>query len=142
MKMRLCAILMLLLQVCSSALAQQKEPDPFEQHIFPPELVMQNRQAIGLTEEQKSYIKDEILRTTTRFNELQWEIQEGMERMLALVKEGVVDEQQALAQLDKLLGMEREVKRLHITLAIRIKNKLTPEQQARLQEIRKKSDHK
>jgi hypothetical protein len=38
--------------------------------------------------------------------------------------------------------MEREVKRLHITLAIRIKNKLTPEQQARLQEIRKKTDQK
>lgn len=45
-------------------------------------------------------------------------------------------EQQALAQLDKVLDVEREVKRAQIGLMVRIKNKLTPEQQAQLREIR------
>ena len=44
-----------------------------------------------------------------------------------------MNEQQALAQLDKVLDAEREIKRLHIGLAIRIKNSLTPEQRAKLQ---------
>jgi Spy/CpxP family protein refolding chaperone len=50
-----------------------------------------------------------------------------------------VDEQQVLAQLEKVLSIEREVKRAQVTLLVRIKNKLTPEQQAKLVEIRSKA---
>ena len=38
----------------------------------------------------------------------------------------------ALAQVDEVLGVEREVKRAHITLLIQIKNTLSAEQQAKL----------
>jgi len=37
----------------------------------------------------------------------------------------MLDEQQVLAQLEKLLAAEREVKRQQVTLLVRIKNKLT-----------------
>jgi len=47
-----------------------------------------------------------------------------------------VNEQQALAQLDKVLEVEREIKRLHIGLAVRLKNRLTPEQQEQLHKMR------
>jgi RNA polymerase sigma factor (sigma-70 family) len=50
-----------------------------------------------------------------------------------------VDETQALAQLDKVLALEREIKHTHIGLLVRVKNKFTPEQQARLREIASKS---
>jgi len=41
-----------------------------------------------------------------------------------------------LAQLDKVLDIEREIKRLHIGLAVRLKNRLTPEQQEQLNKMR------
>jgi Spy/CpxP family protein refolding chaperone len=41
-----------------------------------------------------------------------------------------------MSQLDKVLNSEREIKRTQISLLIRIKNKLTPEQQAQLQKLR------
>jgi len=47
-----------------------------------------------------------------------------------------VNEQLALSQLDKVLDNEREMKRAHMELAIRIKNKLTAEQQMKLQSMR------
>jgi Spy/CpxP family protein refolding chaperone len=47
-----------------------------------------------------------------------------------------VNEAQALAQLDKVLDIEREIKRLHIALAVRLKNRLTPEQQEQLHKMR------
>jgi hypothetical protein len=47
---------------------------------------------------------------------------------------------QALAQLDKVLEFEREIKRLHIGLAVRLKNRLTPEQQDQLHKMR--TDHR
>lgn len=108
--------------------------DPLAQFIFPPELVMQHQREIGLTNEQKTFLRGEIQRVTTRFNELQWQLQDAMEGLQGILKDSSVNEQQALAQLERILDTEREIKRLHIELAVRIKNKLTPEQQARLQE--------
>ena len=113
------------------------EQDPLAEFIFPPELVMGHQREIGLTDEQKTYLRGEIQRVTGRFTELQWQLQDAMEGLASLMKEGNVNEQQAQLQLDKILDTEREIKHLHIGLAIRIKNKLTPEQQSKLQEIKR-----
>ena len=110
--------------------------DPIGGNLFPPELVMQHRRELGLTDAQRAAIKDEALKASTRFTELQWQMQDEMEEMAALMKSDNVDEQQALAQLDKVLNVEREVKRTQLGLAIRIKNRLTSEQQIKLQELR------
>ena len=115
--------------------------DPLAQFIFPPELVMQHQREIGLTAEQKAFLRGEIQRVTLRFTELQWQLQDAMEGLASVMKESSVNEQQALSQLDKILDTEREIKHLHIGLAIRIKNKLTPEQQSRLQGMKRMGPH-
>ena len=60
-------------------------------------------------------------------------MQDAMEGLVSTLKGGSVNEQQALSQLDRILDTEREIKHLHVGLAVRIKNKLTPEQQSKLQ---------
>ncbi len=117
------------------------EQDPLAQFMFPPELVMGHQREIGLTDEQKTYLRGEIQRVTLRFTELQWQLQDAMEGLASVMKESSVNEQQALSQLDKILDTEREIKHLHIGLAIRIKNKLTPEQQSRLQGMKRMGPH-
>ena len=107
--------------------------DPFADAMFPPDMIMQHQRELGLTDQQKQFMRGEINRTTTRFNELQWELQDAMEALHETMKSNSVNEQQALAQLDKVLDSEREIKRLHMELAIRLKNQLTPEQQLKLQ---------
>ena len=106
--------------------------DPLGEAMFPPDMIMQHTRELGLTDEQKTFMRAEIQKTTTRFNELQWQLQDAMEALHDVMKSDSVNEQQALAQLDKVLDAEREIKRLHIGMAIRIKNQLTPEQQAKL----------
>lgn len=106
--------------------------DPLGDAMFPPEMIMQHTRELNLTDEQKTFMRTEINRTTTRFNELQWQLQDAMEALHASMKENTVNEQLALQQLDKVLDAEREIKRLHFGLAISIKNKLTAEQQAKL----------
>src|SRR5712692_4874110 len=106
--------------------------DPLGDAMFPPEMIMQHTRDLNLTDEQKTFMRAEINRTTTRFNELQWQLQDAMEALHDSMKANTVNEQQALAQLDKVLDTEREIKRLHFGLAISIKNKLTAEQQAKL----------
>jgi Spy/CpxP family protein refolding chaperone len=109
--------------------------DPFADAMFPPDMVMQHQRELGLTDDQKTFMRGEINRTTTRFNELQWQLQDAMEALHETMKANSVNEQLALSQLDKVLDSEREIKRSHMELAIRIKNKLTPEQQTKLQEM-------
>ncbi len=135
MKLKIFA-LCLLLPACQSIHAQQKPHDPIGESFFPPELVMQHQQAIGLTDEQKEFFKAELRKAQLKFTELQWQLQDEVEKMVALVKNDQVDEQQTLAQLDRVLSVEREIKRLQFMLVIQIRNKLTVEQRARLTELR------
>jgi Spy/CpxP family protein refolding chaperone len=134
----LCALLLL----AGGARAQQPDQDPIGQSFFAPELVIQHQEAIGLNDEQKTYLKTEIRQAQLKFTELQWKLQDEMEKLVSQVKQPHVDEPVALAQLDKVLAMEREIKRAQITLLVHIKNELTPEQQAKLLEIRNKSANK
>lgn len=119
---------------------QQRPPkpphDPFG-NMFPPEMVMQNQRELGLTDQQKTYLRTEIGKTSARFNDLQWQLHDAMEVLHETMKANQVNEQQALAQLDRVLETEREIKRLHMELAIKIKNNLTPEQQQKLQNLKR-----
>lgn len=138
MRTGLFCICALLLFAPGASRAQQPGQDPMGESFFAPELVIQHQEAIGLSAEQKDYFKGEIRQAQLKFTELQWKLQDEMERLISLVKQPRVDEQQVLAQLDKVLSAEREVKKEQITLLVRIKNKLTPEQQAKLTELRNK----
>jgi len=135
----LCAVVLLAAGV---ARAQQPDQDPIGQSFFAPELVIQHQEAIGLSAEQKEYFKTEIRQAQLKFTELQWKLQDEMEKLVGLVKQPRVEEQQVLAQLEKVLAAEREVKREQVTLLVRIKNKLTPEQQGKLSELRSKTGTK
>ncbi len=135
MRLIFCALCILLLSFSAVRAQQQPQPDPFAGNLFPPELIMQHQQALGLSEEQKNFLKAELRKMQIRLPELQWDLQDEMEKLTTLMKQDQVDEAQVLTQLDKVLGLEREIKRLHIGLLIRIKNKLTAEQQTRLREI-------
>jgi Spy/CpxP family protein refolding chaperone len=115
--------------------------DPFGDAMFPPDMVMQHQRELGLSDEQKTFMRGEINRTTTRFNELQWQLQDNMEALHETMKANSVNEQLALSQLDKILDAERQIKRAHMELAIRIKNKLTPDQQMKLQTMRRAPGH-
>jgi Spy/CpxP family protein refolding chaperone len=104
--------------------------DALMQNLFPPEMIMQNQRALQLTDEQRSYMMNEMQRTQQASQQIQWQLQAAMERLQSTVEQARVDERQALAALDSVLAMEREMKRLQITLLVRLKSRLTPEQQA------------
>src|SRR5260221_13923784 len=70
-------------------------PDPFGDAMFPPEMIMQHARELNLTQEQKTFMREEINRTTTRFNDLQWQLQDAMEALHETMKTNSVNEQLA-----------------------------------------------
>jgi Spy/CpxP family protein refolding chaperone len=125
----------LLLAAVPMLAAQEPEPE-FGKYLFPPELVMQHQQAIRLTPEQRTSITQGIRDFQLKVVELQWKMQDEAQKLTELVQAAKVDEAQTLAQVDRVLGIEREIKRAHMGLLIRIKNSLTQEQQVALTSMR------
>ena len=141
-KLIFCGLSIILLSFAAVGAQQQPQPDPFAGNLFPPELIMQHQQTLDLNGDQKNFLKTELRNAQTRLTELQWALLDEVEKLSDLIKQGQVDEAQTLTQLDKVLAGEREIKRTQVGLLIRIKNKLTPEQQARLREIASKTTGK
>ncbi len=124
--------------IAQAALAQEAAPpnDPIARSVLPPELIMQHQKAIQLSEAQKGAVIAEVKRAQGRILDLQWDMQRALEPLVELLAKEKVDEPQVLAQLDKVLAAEREFKRTQLTLAVRLKNILSPEQQRTLLDLR------
>ena len=137
--MKLSGVLCLLCLCLSHTFAGQAPPtDPVVENLFPPELVIQHQSEIKRTEDQRNALMAEIQKAQGRIVDLQQRLQKEMDALGALLKKDDVDEQGALAQLDKVLNEEREIKRAHLALVLGIKNKLTTEQEFKLREIKTK----
>jgi Spy/CpxP family protein refolding chaperone len=139
MKLKVYLMCMIIVLAAGRFWADEPSSDPIAEYLYPPELIMQNQQILGLTEEQKTAIQKEIQTAQSTFTQWQWKLQDQVESMVSLIKQDRVDEQKVLNQLDQILDMEREIKRTHFTLVIRIKNKLTPDQIAKLMDLKKRS---
>ena len=124
--------------VTLSAWAQQPSPeeDPIGRQLFPPDLIMAQSQRLHLDDKQRTIIKTEVQRAQSKFFDLQWETKEAGEAMAQLLQQTPIDEARVLEQADKVMAREREIKKIHLSMLIRIKNALTREQIALLTQMR------
>ena len=112
------------------------EDDPLARVLFAPELLMQHRRAIGLTDEQRDAASRLIQELQGRVVSLQWELLDEMESLNEILDAPRVDLDRALDRFSQVLDKEDEIKRVHLELLVRLKNLLTPEQQETLARLR------
>jgi Spy/CpxP family protein refolding chaperone len=130
---------LLMIALCGFALAARADgpgDDPISRAVFPPELVMKHAQEINLDERQRAAIKEEVQKMQAKATDAQFDLQGETQKLVRLIQARPVDESSVLAQVDKVLALERQVKRAQILLLVRIKNLLTEPQQAKLAELR------
>jgi Spy/CpxP family protein refolding chaperone len=96
--------------------------------LFPPDAVLRNREKLGLTDQQVEEIKSGLHEAGSKSEELQQRAALATGRLAELIAAGDVDEEAAVKLLDDLLAVEKDQKRLHLRVMIRVRNKLTPEQ--------------
>ncbi len=128
--------LVLSLAFATPAVAQDDPGKRIEAQVFPPELVMRHARAINLTAEQRKQIGDAVTSAQRELLDLQWELNDAADALAAALEAPRVDDAAALGKLDRVLDLERQVKRRQMALVIRIKNLLTSTQQTRLKELR------
>jgi Spy/CpxP family protein refolding chaperone len=122
--------------------AAQEKPgeDAFAKALFDPQLVLQHAREIGLSSEQRRTIVDAIKAIQTELVPLQLEMTEPSLDLIELLEQRRIDEAAAVAKADQVLKIENQVKKLQITLLVRIKNTLSVEQQERLTVLRKRAN--
>ena len=136
--MKTLAVLVMVALSMQAAAQQPPQQDPIAEHLVPPDLIMAHQEELGLQEKQKTAIKSEVLKAQPKFLESQWQLGEETQKMIALLRATPIDEAKVLEQADRIMALEREVKRTHLTLLIRLKNLLTPEQRKTLEQIRRR----
>lgn len=130
------AVIGMILACAGGSLQAQHVPDAMTENFYPPDLIRQAHQVIGLTAEQEDTLKSAFGKVQERITDLQQRMKEEAGKMAALSKKEKLDEKAVLAQADKVLNLERDLKRAQLELLIKIKNTLTSEQQAKLRELK------
>lgn len=111
--------------------------DPIGRLLFPPDRVLGHAQELGLDDAQRKGIRAELQKAQPKFLDLQLDIQAEVEKMTQLLQERPVDEAKVMAQLDRVLAIEKEAKKTQIALLVRIKNLLTPGQQTKMSALQR-----
>jgi hypothetical protein len=112
--------------------------DPMAETLYPPDLLLNHAKEIGLDEQERQSIETQVREHRQRFVAMQQSLQQRMAGLGEILRRDHPDEQEAIAQLDQVLDAERQIKHMQLDLFISIRNQLTPEQQARAREIRRK----
>jgi Spy/CpxP family protein refolding chaperone len=116
--------------------APKPEADPFASVLFPPELIMQHARAIRLTDEQRTSITRLIEQLQGRVIGMQWQLAEQVQALRETLGRTRVDQDRAIDQLNAVLDTEKNIKKAHLEMLLRIKNVLRAEQQTELARLR------
>jgi Spy/CpxP family protein refolding chaperone len=90
---------------------------------------------IGLTPNQKEQISEQVRETQKELVDVQWKLGEASNELETLLEAEKIDERATMAEAKKVMAIEQEVKERHLRMLIRIRNVLTPEQQAKLRTL-------
>ena len=122
----------------TKGLAESVRTDPITDNFFSPELIINHAQEIGIDDQQKQAIESKVHEDRKQFGELQQNLVRQISALGEILHRDRPDETEALAQLDKVLAAERDIKRMQLTVSLAIRSEMTPEQFAKAKELRQK----
>jgi TonB-dependent SusC/RagA subfamily outer membrane receptor len=106
--------------------------DIFQQKLYSPGLVLKYREEAGLSAEQVEKVKNIYNTELPAYNNKKWDLDASMAKLEQIISQSNVDTKAANAQLEKSLALETDIKKMKLATLLKIKNILTPAQQAKL----------
>jgi hypothetical protein len=102
--------------------------------VYPPRVILRRAQDVGLTPDQASKIRQEVLSTQVRSVDLLAKIEHAKLEVARALAAEKVDEKAADAQIDEAARAGAELHKLHLGSLLRVRALLTPEQRQKLDE--------
>lgn len=135
---RVLVVLALQIALASGVAAQAPRDgtdDPFAGRLFPPELILSNQSRLGLSDDQRRAIMEEMKTFQGNAVSIQWDLRLEMEALQKALDADRITEKDVLDKLARVFKLENDMKTRHMLLVIRIKNSLLPKQIAILKEL-------
>jgi Spy/CpxP family protein refolding chaperone len=108
--------------------ASPPSQDIFKSKLYSTTNLMEVREEIGLTESQVAKIKKLHADNSVQFSTLKWDLDDATSKMKKLLDQPRINSADVTRQLDEILKLENQMKRIQMTMMVAIKNELTPEQ--------------
>ncbi|MBT1696668.1 hypothetical protein KK083_07275 [Fulvivirgaceae bacterium PWU4] len=121
-------LLIMMVAAANTLLAQ----DIFQQKLYAPDLVLKYREEASLSADQVEKIKSIYNGELAAYNSKKWDLDAMMVKLEQLISVSKVDSKAAMAQLEKSLVLEAEIKKMKLDMLLKVKNLLTPAQQEKL----------
>ena len=132
--MKRCMLLVLVLTVFSAGAATaDPKADVFKGKLFPPNVILENQAALGLSKDQLQGIRAEVVTVQAKVAEHEWDMREAYQNVMADLDKAPIDEDRVLKEVGAALSAENEVKKLQVRMLVRLKNLLSEEQIAYLE---------
>ena len=103
--------------------------------LFPPDFVLSNQTQLGLSDKQILAITKDVGATHDKLGPMQDNVRAMAGQLHDMLNQSKIDESAALDLASQLHDAEKQVKLTHMGLMIRVKNQLTPDQQATLKSL-------
>lgn len=126
----------------ATAVAQVDATKEFREALFPPDLILREADALGLTDEQRDGVTPLVKAMKQTFADRQAKLREATENLGQSLKVPSIREEAALDRFAAVLEIEAEIKRAQFLMLLRAKNLLSPEQQEKLRVIVKNQPSK
>ncbi len=125
-----------LLLLCAAAPAQNPpgQRDVFKGKLFPPNVVLEHQDGLGLTKEQFTAIRAAVVEVQADVAEHEWDLRGAYREILTELDNSPIDSDKVLGLVSEALRAENEVKKLQVGMLIEIRNLLSDEQTAYLRE--------
>lgn len=131
----LAGICLLLLSSVAHAQGQGNQKDVFKGKLFPPNIILEHQDELGLSKEQFTAIRAAVVEVQANVAEHEWDLREAYQRVLSELDESPIDEDAVLDNVEAALRAENQVKKLQVAMLIKLRNLLTDEQVAYLQSV-------
>lgn len=119
----------------AGAQPQGEQKDPFQGKLIAPNVILDNRDELALSKEQLTAIRQAVITAQGEIAEHEWDLREAYQLVMADLDESPVDADRVLANIEKALLAENEVKKRQVALLIELRNLLTDEQFTYLQSV-------
>jgi len=131
----LTALMMIACLASGTAFAENPKEDIFKGKLFAPDIVLQQQAELHLTKQQFTAIRAAVVEVQSGVAEHEWDMREAYQALMLELDKAPISEAEVLKHATKALLAENAVKKMQMTMLIKLKNLLNAEQVAYLESV-------
>jgi len=117
------------------AFAENLKADVFKGKLFAPNIILEQQAELHLTKQQFTEIRAAVVEVQSGVAGYEWDMREAYQALMLELDKAPISEAEVMKHANKALLAENQVKKKQMSMLIKLKNLLNPEQIAYLEAL-------